>query len=196
MPSIDLNKQEQFAQLIAKGVSATKAYVTAGYSPKGAAQGGARLLRNVQVCARVRAIRERVSAATIAVEISSRNARIQALQSRWDKMRQVIEERGASEEYSSVPGGTTGLLTKDYKGKQADTPVYKVDTALLAELRAHERQAAEELAQWHTPPEHKASPVNVTVEAYALALLCTPEQLAEMERKALELQRQKKLQAG
>jgi hypothetical protein len=67
---------------------------------------------------------------------------------------------------------------------------------MAAELRAHERQAAEELDQWHVPPEHKAPTVNVTVEAYALALLCTPEQFPEMERKALELQRQKKLQAG
>jgi hypothetical protein len=64
------------------------------------------LLRNVQVCARVRAIRERVSAATIALEISSRNARVQALQTRRDKMRQVIEERGASEKYSEPGHGS------------------------------------------------------------------------------------------
>jgi hypothetical protein len=50
----------------------------------------------------------------------------------------------------------------------------------------HERQAAEELDQWHAPAEPKSTTVNVTVEAYALALLCTPEQLAEMEKKALE----------
>jgi hypothetical protein len=28
--------------------------------------------------------------------------------------------------------------------------VYKVDTGLLAELRAHEQQAAQELSQWQT----------------------------------------------
>src|ERR1017187_5622963 len=49
---------------------------------------------------------------------------------------------------TEVPGGTTGLLVKDYKGKDADTLVYKVDTGLLAELRNHEKQAAEELGQW------------------------------------------------
>jgi phage terminase small subunit len=183
MPSIDINKQEQFAQLIAKGVSVTKAYVTVGYSPRGAAQGGARLLRNVQVCARVRAIRERVSAATIAVEISSRNARIQALQTRWEKMRQVIEERGASEEYSSVPGGTTGLLTKDYKGKQADTPVYKVDTALLAELRAHERQAAEELCQWKAVIEDRKTTIDATPAAIALAMILSTTELEALAAK-------------
>jgi hypothetical protein len=46
------------------------------------------------------------------------------------------------------PDGTTGLLVSSYKGKDADQPVYKVDTSLLAELRAHEKQAAEELGQW------------------------------------------------
>jgi hypothetical protein len=36
------------------------------------------------------------------------------------------------------------LVTK-YKGKDATAEVYKVDTVLLAEMRNHERQAAEEL---------------------------------------------------
>ena len=78
-----------------------------------------------------------------------------------------MKRGGASEEYASVPGGTTGLLTKDYKGKQADTPVYKVDTALLAELRAHERQAAEELCQWKAVIEERkmrdATPAAITL---------------------------------
>jgi len=39
-----------------------------------------------------------------------------------------------------VPGGT--------KGKDAETPIYKVDAGLLDELRNHEKQAAEELGQW------------------------------------------------
>ena len=95
---------------------------------------------------RIREIQETLSAGTIALEISSRNARVQMLQNRWDRMRRVIDERAASPAFADVPGGTTGLLVKDYKGKDADQPVYKVDTRLLAELRAHEKQAAEERA--------------------------------------------------
>ncbi len=34
-----------------------------------------------------------------------------------------------------------------YSGNKADVPVYRADTALLAELRAIMRQAAEELGQ-------------------------------------------------
>src|SRR5450432_4783248 len=97
---------------------------------------------------RVRELQETFGAGTIALEISSRNARVQALQDRWDRLRQVIDERAASPDFAGVPGGTTGLLMKDYKGKDADTPVYKVDAGLLAELRNHEKQAAEELGQW------------------------------------------------
>jgi hypothetical protein len=46
MPVIDHSKREKFAQLVAKGVSVTKAYVSAGYSPKGAQPSAARLLSN------------------------------------------------------------------------------------------------------------------------------------------------------
>jgi hypothetical protein len=91
----------------------------------------------------------------IALEISSRNARVQALQNRWDRLRQIITDRaahyqaGGDDEYDkAIPGGTTGLLCKMYVGKNAHRPVYKVDTATLAQLLAHEKQAAEELGQW------------------------------------------------
>ena len=46
-------------------------------------------------------------------------------------MRQVIDECAARAEFGDVPGGATGLLIKDYKGKDADQPVYKVDSGLL-----------------------------------------------------------------
>ena len=90
------------------------------------------MLRNAEVCSRVAQLLAELSAGTIALEISSRNARVQALQDRWDRMRQMIEERAASPDFAKVPGGTTGLLCRDLRCK--DTPVYKVDTGLLAEL--------------------------------------------------------------
>ena len=78
--------------------------------------------------------------------------RVQALQDRWDRMRKLIHERGI--EMADVAGGwSTGLLVRDYKGKEATAEIYKVDTALLAELHAQERQAAEELGQWVTKGE-------------------------------------------
>ena len=49
---------------------------------------------------------------------------------------------------------------RDYKGRNADVAVYKADTALMAELRAVMRQAAEELGQWITKSEPSHLNVN------------------------------------
>ena len=70
----------------------------------------------------------------------------------------------------AVPGGASGLLVRDYKGKEADQLVYKVDTGLLGELRGHERQAAEEAEQWKTPVEER-KPLDAIPAANTLAKL-------------------------
>jgi hypothetical protein len=45
-------------------------------------------------------------------------------------------------------------------------PVYKVDTRLLAELRNHEKQAAEELGQWsekrELPGDERQTDITIT----------------------------------
>jgi hypothetical protein len=49
---------------------------------------------------------------------------------------------------ADLPGGASGLLVRDSKGKEADRKVTCSDPGvvwLVAELRGHERQAAEEL---------------------------------------------------
>ena len=61
---------------------------------------------------------------------------------------------------ADIAGGNTGLLVRDYKGRNADVAVYKADTALMAEMRATERQAAEELGQWVT----KSEPSNLNLD--------------------------------
>jgi len=107
-----------------------------------------RLLLNAVVCSRVSELRETPSAGTIALEISSRNARIQALQERWSTLRaaiaQLLTERAA--DMAEVPGGGTGLLVRQYQG---GAPIYKVDTglvSLIGQLLAQEKQAAEDWA--------------------------------------------------
>jgi len=54
-------------------------------------------------------------AATIALEISSRNARVAVLQNRWDRLRRVIDERATIADYAAVPRGTAGLLFRDLR---------------------------------------------------------------------------------
>jgi hypothetical protein len=139
------------------------------------------------VCARIAQLQTELSAGTIALEISSRNARVQALQDRWDRLRRVITERAAAPEFADVPGGSTGLLCVTYVGKDADRPVYRVDTAILAELRNHERQAAEELEQWKTRTVVEAT-VAISPVAIALSQFMSTEQLKELKRKIMEAQ--------
>jgi hypothetical protein len=194
MSVLDNSKHERFAQLVAKGVSATKAYISAGYSANGARAGAARLSAKTTVCARIREIQEILSAGTIALEISSRNARVAALQERWHRLRAaldlILQQRGT--DMADVPGGASGLLMRDYKGKEADRLVCRIDpgvVSLLAELRGHERQAAEELEQWKTHvEEHKV--IDASPAAITLGMVCSREHLLEMKRRALELQQE------
>jgi hypothetical protein len=192
MPVLACSKKEKFAQLVVSGVSATKAYVDAGYSPKGARQSAAKLLTITAICSRIAELREAISAQVIALEISSRNARVTALQKRWDRLRDalflVLDERGA--DMVEIPGGSSGLLCKDYKGKEADRLVTRIDpgvVAMVAELRAHEKQAAEELDQWKAPAESKTVIFNQTT--ITLGLLLTDAELDAIEKRAIEAEK-------
>jgi hypothetical protein len=183
MPVLQNSKHEQFAVNVSKGLSAARAYTSVYGEAEGARQSAYRLLRNTQVSARVAELTTELSADLVAAEISDRNTRIQALQERWTRLRanlnQVLEERGA-EMVGVVPGGSTGLLMRDYKG--ASTPVYRLDpgvVALLAELRAHEKQAAEELGQWVEKREETS-----TLDSVAI-LNEGRQRIAEMRRKQL-----------
>jgi hypothetical protein len=80
------------------------------------------------------------------------NRRVAELDRRWGRMLQVIEERAADPSMERVPGGKTGLLVRQVKGigkgeNYREVEEYAVDTGLLAEQRATERAAAQELGQ-------------------------------------------------
>jgi hypothetical protein len=125
----------------------------------------------------------------IALEISSCNSRVAAaLQKRWDRPRAglelILDQRGA--DMADLPVGASGLLARDYKGKEADRLVTRIDPGvvlLVAELRGHGRQASEELGQWKTHQEERrvmdASPAAIT-----LATLRNGEGLDSMEKRA------------
>jgi hypothetical protein len=59
------------------------------------------------------------------------------------------------------PAAPAGCFVGDYKGKEAGRLVTRIDpgmVSLVAELRGHERQAAEELRQWKTRVEERSPP--------------------------------------
>jgi hypothetical protein len=99
-----------------------------------------------------------LSAATIALEISGPNARVAPLQRRWDCLRAgldlilILDQPGA--DMADLPGGASGLLARGLRGKEADRLVTRIDpgaVSLVAELRGHEWQAAEELGVKDAP---------------------------------------------
>jgi hypothetical protein len=49
----------------------------------------------------------------------------------------ILDQWGA--DMADLPGGASGLLVRGYQGEEGDTPVYKIDAGILAELRGHER---------------------------------------------------------
>ena len=104
------------------------------------------MLRNAKVCSHVAEIRSALAEGIIQREITNRNARVGLLQGLVDRMRRVIEERAA--EMADVPGGSSGLLVKTYKGKDTATAVYKFDAALVKALRETCKQVAIEIGQW------------------------------------------------
>ena len=98
--------------------------------------------------ARVQGHVEAFAAALRAKGIADRQNRVDALNERWAAMQQVIAAR-AADPTMTAPGAKTGLLVRTYKpGKFRVLEEYRFDAALVAELRAHEKQAAEELGQW------------------------------------------------
>lgn len=97
----------------------------------------------------VAAYRERI----LREGIADRVKRVKALDDRWRRMQQVIEERATDPQMAHVPGGTSGLLCHTIKGVGRGDDfqlidLYAVDDGLLSEMRATEKQAAIEAGQW------------------------------------------------
>lgn len=104
--------------------------------------------------------------------IARKLRRVKRLNDDWHRMQQVVAERAADPTMQNVPGGQTGLLVRDVESVGArDNPqvveVFTVDTGLLRELRATERQAAQELHMW-------IEKADVTSDGQAIEFICLP----------------------
>lgn len=102
---------------------------------------------------RVAEIRAEYRKAVLERGIANVTVRIAALNERHQLLQRIIAERADAYEMQDVPGGSTGLLTRELRSMgtgQHQTVIeeYKVDTGLLNELRQHEKQVAQELGQW------------------------------------------------
>ena len=151
MPILTNTRHEQFAQFVARGISATRAYTSAGYSKAGAAASASRLLTKAGVSARIKELKTSIAESVVKVEIRKRSARVEVLQNILNRMCSLIEARAL--EYSDHPGGATGLLVKDYRGKNAEHQIWKFDTGLMSQINATMKQAAIEEGQWGAKQE-------------------------------------------
>ena len=113
-------------------------------------------------------VQEHVAAmrAAIAAEgIANKQNRVDRLNCRAGLIDKVIEARAADPSTLGAPGGDTGLLVRQvklvkvYEAKEGSDTLFSakrdveveefaLDTGLLAELRAIEKQAAQELGEW------------------------------------------------
>ena len=111
--------------------------------------------------------------------IAVRARRIESYLADWDHIQTILRERGA--ELAEISGGKTGYIVRDYKGKDADTPVYAFDAALFREARALREQLAKELGQWTDKSRVDTTVTSVEVTRDALRKL-SHEELVEYER--------------
>jgi hypothetical protein len=99
------------------------------------------------------------------IGIAEKNNRLQALDDRWKKMKQIIEDR--EKEFSGVSQARTGLMKKMVRlipiggGEVQEVASFAVDDDLLKEMREVEKQAAIEAEQWH--PSDSAQHTGPTV---------------------------------
>ena len=103
-------------------------------------------MANDKVSARIEELKTTIAQGVIQLEIRARSARVQVLQNLLDRMRNLIEARAF--EYSDHLGGATGMLVKDYRGKNADQEFWRFDAALATQICDVLKQAAIEEGQW------------------------------------------------
>src|SRR5450631_1772845 len=164
MPILAQPKHEQFAQSVAKGISATAAYSSAGYSKAGAAASASRLMTNANVSARIKELKTAHAANVVKVEIRKRSARVQVGQNIVDRLCRLREARAL--EYADHPGGATGMLVKEYRGRNGQQEIWKFDASLVAQTNATLKQVAIEVGQWSQKPESSDSrSIRAAVEA-------------------------------
>jgi hypothetical protein len=96
-----------------------------------------------RVSRRIEELKRKISDGVVQLEVRQRSARVQILQNSVDGMLQVKAAHAL--EYADHPGGSSGLLVKDYRGEKV---ILKFDVALVSQLHATLKQVAIEEGQW------------------------------------------------
>jgi len=118
----------------------------------------------------LRTMREKVALAVEDYAIATKVNRIAAMDDRWQRIRSVIDQRAAdgAKHWADVPGMDTGIVVHQVKqigaGKNATMiDEFVVDTGTMAEARAIEKAAADELGQIPRPDNNTTVNVGILV---------------------------------
>jgi hypothetical protein len=153
MPELPNPKHEKFAQNIARGLSPTEAYISAGYSRKGAHASAARLLHNATICTRLQALRSAMTASFLQLAITERDQRLIALQECWDGLRQA---RLAFAVGDFAPAVRTGFVCRRIRwvgGKDGrEVEEYEINTALIESMNLNPAVRRPPRPVRHLPP--------------------------------------------
>lgn len=128
-------------------------------------------LTKPNVAATVAEYLERIEAEGLAVRAN----RVAVYQDVADRILRVIAERAADSTMQDVPGGPTGMVVRDYRGKDADRAVYQVDAGTSAELRATLKQLAQDMGQWTEKQEVHGDLTFAQILSQATSTDDTPE---------------------
>jgi hypothetical protein len=121
-----------------------------------------RLITHDKVSARIEELKRTISDGVIQLAIRERSARVQILQDNLDRLRNVIAARAF--EYAGHLGGATGMLVRDYRGKNAEREIYRFDAALVGQINDTLKQAAIEEGQWTEKRETAGTNINVLMD--------------------------------
>jgi hypothetical protein len=154
----------------------------------------ARWKRNPAFHARVADIRRHLAAYSLDIAIPKRRRRIAELNKRWLSGLRIIRERAADPRAAQAPGGSTGLLARRVKvigsGANAhELEEWRYDAALMRDLLAMERQAAEEGAPLEALAEQYGAEQadSLASRTHYLATNLDPDELAILTNAARQI---------
>ena len=141
-------RHEKFCQGIVSGLSQTKAYTAAGYNERGAKQSAGRLLNNADVRSRVSELQQEIESSFVRLQIAERLQRLEAIQDRWDALREVKRCFAKGDFEGAMKTGVVYRKTRWIGGRDGhEVEEYEINTALIEALNSVEKRAAIETGQ-------------------------------------------------
>ena len=156
MPALPNSKHERFAQLVAQGLSATKAYIEAGFSKNNADSNAARLSGNERISARIKEIQNRVAEGVIAQMTLDRSRRVALLED--SVARKLALRRYRAKLYGHEVGPTVEIWVADAAAEQQARADGFVDapSEVLAKLKHDKKDRAKATSPETTPAQPPA----------------------------------------